>query len=74
MEERIGVVLLMRYFAKRTVSVKLGKLSVGSAKLAKSGVDDLLSSIDGGKHDYDWYVSRDSLFFVNYSFSDLLHS
>lgn len=35
-------------------SAKLGMVSVGSAKLAKSGIDDLLSSIDGGKHDYDW--------------------
>ncbi|GAY32313.1 hypothetical protein CUMW_001750 [Citrus unshiu] len=39
------------------VSVKLGRLSVGSAKLAKSGVDDLLSSTDGGKHDYDWLLT-----------------
>lgn len=36
------------------VSVKLGRLSVGPAKLAKSGMDDLLSAADGGKHDYDW--------------------
>jgi len=36
-----------------TVSVKLGRLSVGSAKLVRSGIDDLLSS-EGGKHDYDW--------------------
>ncbi|KAF4359896.1 hypothetical protein F8388_008801 [Cannabis sativa] len=36
------------------VSVKLGKLSVGSAKVSRSGIDDLLSSTDGGKHDYDW--------------------
>lgn len=35
-------------------SVKLGRLSVGSVKLAKSGIDDLLSSTEGGKHDYDW--------------------
>ncbi|KDP21847.1 hypothetical protein JCGZ_00634 [Jatropha curcas] len=39
------------------VSVKLGRLSVGSAKLAKSGIDDLLSSTDGGKHDYDWLLT-----------------
>ena len=38
------------------VSVKLGRLSVGSAKPAKSGIDDLLSSTEGGKHDYDWYI------------------
>lgn len=36
------------------ISVKLGRLSVGSAKLARSGIDDLLSSTEGGKHDYDW--------------------
>ena len=41
----------------KTVSVKLGRLSVGSAKPAKSGIDDLLSSTEGGKHDYDWYIS-----------------
>ncbi|CAK7343502.1 unnamed protein product [Dovyalis caffra] len=39
------------------VSVKLGRLSVGSAKLARSGIDDLLSSIEGGKHDYDWLLT-----------------
>ncbi|XP_021895534.1 sialidase [Carica papaya] len=39
------------------VSVKLGRLSVGSAKLARSGIDDLLSSTDGGKHDYDWLLT-----------------
>ncbi|KAG6769664.1 hypothetical protein POTOM_025324 [Populus tomentosa] len=38
------------------VSVKLGRLAVGSAKFARSGIDDLLSSTEGGKHDYDWYV------------------
>ncbi|KAG5248375.1 flocculation protein [Salix suchowensis] len=38
------------------VSVKLGRLSVGSAKLARSGIDDLLSS-EGGKHDYDWLLT-----------------
>ncbi|PIN14437.1 hypothetical protein CDL12_12938 [Handroanthus impetiginosus] len=36
------------------VSVKLGRLSIGSVKQGKSGFDDLLSSADGGKHDYDW--------------------
>ncbi|KAM6587233.1 hypothetical protein CsatA_009838 [Cannabis sativa] len=39
------------------VSVKLGKLSVGSAKVSRSGIDDLLSSTDGGKHDYDWLLT-----------------
>uniref|UniRef100_A0A2P2JA79 Uncharacterized protein n=1 Tax=Rhizophora mucronata TaxID=61149 RepID=A0A2P2JA79_RHIMU len=40
------------------VSVKLGRLSVGSAKAARSGnVEDLLSSADGGKHDYDWLLT-----------------
>lgn len=37
-----------------TVSVKLGRVSVGSAELTRSGIDDLLSSNEGGKHDYDW--------------------
>lgn len=36
------------------VSVKLGRLSVGSTKQVKNGLDDLLLSSDGGKHDYDW--------------------
>ncbi|XP_057476203.1 uncharacterized protein LOC130764116 [Actinidia eriantha] len=39
------------------VSVKLGRLSVGSANLARNGLDDLLSSTDGGKHDYDWLLT-----------------
>ncbi|XP_038721488.1 translation initiation factor IF-2-like isoform X2 [Tripterygium wilfordii] len=41
------------------VSVKLGRLSVGSAKLARSGIEDLLSSAEGegGKHDYDWLLT-----------------
>ncbi|KAL5738936.1 hypothetical protein ACOSP7_027884 [Xanthoceras sorbifolium] len=38
-------------------SVKLGRLSVGSAKLVRSPIDDLLSSTDGGKHDYDWLLT-----------------
>ncbi|KAK4749534.1 hypothetical protein SAY87_026983 [Trapa incisa] len=38
-------------------SVKLGRLSIGSAKVARSGLDDLLSSTDGGKHDYDWLLT-----------------
>ncbi|XVF84142.1 hypothetical protein PTKIN_Ptkin17bG0001900 [Pterospermum kingtungense] len=37
--------------------VKLGRLSLGSAKVAKLGVDDLLLSSDGGKHDYDWLLT-----------------
>ncbi|RVW80797.1 hypothetical protein CK203_047837 [Vitis vinifera] len=39
------------------VPLKLGRLSVGSAKLARSGMDDLLSSVEGGKHDYDWLLT-----------------
>ncbi|GAB4856211.1 hypothetical protein Ancab_014136 [Ancistrocladus abbreviatus] len=39
------------------VSLKLGKLSVGSAKVARSGLDDLLSSTEGGKNDYDWLLT-----------------
>ncbi|KAG8377147.1 hypothetical protein BUALT_Bualt09G0138300 [Buddleja alternifolia] len=39
------------------VSLKLGRLSIGSAKQGKSGLDDLLSSADGGKHDYDWLLT-----------------
>jgi hypothetical protein len=35
------------------VSAKLGRLSVGS-KIAPKGKDDLLSSAEGGKNDYDW--------------------
>ncbi|XP_027352258.1 mucin-5AC isoform X2 [Abrus precatorius] len=37
--------------------VKLGRLSVGTAKPARSGIDDLLSSTEGGKHDYDWLLT-----------------
>ncbi|KAL6988212.1 hypothetical protein U1Q18_013959 [Sarracenia purpurea var. burkii] len=39
------------------VSVKSGRLLVGSAKLARSGMNDLLSSTDGAKHDYDWLLT-----------------
>ncbi|KAF8402459.1 hypothetical protein HHK36_010543 [Tetracentron sinense] len=39
------------------VSTKLGRISFGSAKVARSGMDDLLSSVDGGKHDYDWLLT-----------------
>ncbi|CDP06374.1 unnamed protein product [Coffea canephora] len=41
------------------VSVRLGRLSLGSpAKpTPKPGLDDLLSSTDGGKHDYDWLLT-----------------
>lgn len=37
------------------VSVKLARLSVGGAKQARNGIEDVLSYVDGGKHDYDWY-------------------
>ncbi|XP_057535180.1 uncharacterized protein LOC130813364 [Amaranthus tricolor] len=40
------------------VSMKLGKISVGSVKLpARNALDDLLASTDGGKHDYDWLLT-----------------
>ncbi|KAK3017751.1 hypothetical protein RJ639_005067 [Escallonia herrerae] len=39
------------------LSVQLGRISVGSTKQPKSGLDDLLSSGDGGKHDYDWLLT-----------------
>ncbi|KAG9137545.1 hypothetical protein Leryth_018846 [Lithospermum erythrorhizon] len=39
------------------VSVKLGRLSLGSARGVKSPLDDLLTSIDSGKHDYDWLLT-----------------
>ncbi|KAL3839930.1 hypothetical protein ACJIZ3_024521 [Penstemon smallii] len=39
------------------VSVKLGRLSIGSAKVGRTGLDDLLSSAEGGKHDYDWLLT-----------------
>ncbi|CAN6696629.1 unnamed protein product [Malus baccata var. baccata] len=49
------------------VSVKLGRLSVGSAKVGRFGIDDLLSSIDGGRHDYDWSHALPSpLFWVEF--------
>ncbi|GMI78641.1 BASIC PROLINE-RICH PROTEIN6 [Hibiscus trionum] len=38
------------------VSVKLGRISNGSA-IVKGGIDDLLSSTEGGKHDYDWLLT-----------------
>ncbi|GMI89908.1 BASIC PROLINE-RICH PROTEIN6 [Hibiscus trionum] len=38
------------------VSIKLGRVSNGSAKV-KGGIDDLLSSTEGGKHDYDWLLT-----------------
>ena len=41
------------------MSLKLGKISVGSVKLpARNGLDDLLASSDGGKNDYDWYSKK----------------
>ncbi|RWR80524.1 sialidase isoform X1 [Cinnamomum micranthum f. kanehirae] len=39
------------------VMMRLGRISVGSVKLSKSGMDDLLGSTDGGKHDYDWLLT-----------------
>ncbi|KEH23300.1 hypothetical protein MTR_7g073720 [Medicago truncatula] len=39
------------------VSVKLGRLSVGGAKQARNGIEDMLSSVEGGKHDYDWLLT-----------------
>ncbi|KHN42130.1 hypothetical protein glysoja_021620 [Glycine soja] len=40
-----------------TINSSHGKLSFESAKLATSGIDDLLSSTEGGKHDYDWLLT-----------------
>ncbi|KAF9595846.1 hypothetical protein IFM89_005332 [Coptis chinensis] len=40
------------------VSMKLPRVSVGSLKLARTGMDDLLTSVDdGGKNDYDWLLT-----------------
>ncbi|GFP87398.1 hypothetical protein PHJA_000883500 [Phtheirospermum japonicum] len=39
------------------VPVKLGRLSLGSARQGHSRLDDLLSSAEGGKHDYDWLLT-----------------
>ncbi|CAA0836183.1 Unknown protein [Striga hermonthica] len=39
------------------VPVRLGRLSLGSAKQGKSGLEDLFSSAEGGKHDYDWLLT-----------------
>lgn len=54
----LGVTVVIEVFdlILMSASVKLGRISVGSVKLAKSGIDDLLSSTEGGKHDYDWYL------------------
>uniref|UniRef100_A0A1D1Y156 Translation initiation factor IF-2 n=1 Tax=Anthurium amnicola TaxID=1678845 RepID=A0A1D1Y156_9ARAE len=41
----------------QNVPVNLGRISVGSAKLMRSGIDDLLSAADMGKHDYDWLLT-----------------
>ncbi|CAN1277272.1 hypothetical protein LINPERPRIM_LOCUS16278 [Linum perenne] len=39
-------------------SVKLGRLSLGSAKVVpRGGIEDLLSSAEGGKNDYDWLLT-----------------
>ncbi|XP_010553164.2 PREDICTED: flocculation protein FLO11 [Tarenaya hassleriana] len=39
------------------VSEKFGRLPVGAITVPKSGADDLLSSAEGGKHDYDWLLT-----------------
>ncbi|KAK1437181.1 hypothetical protein QVD17_02968 [Tagetes erecta] len=39
------------------LQVRLARLSVGSAKPAKSILDDLLSANEGGKNDYDWLLT-----------------
>ncbi|KAI3759962.1 hypothetical protein L1987_50349 [Smallanthus sonchifolius] len=39
------------------LQARLARLSVGSAKPAKSILDDLLSSNEGGKNDYDWLLT-----------------
>ncbi|KAL8224758.1 hypothetical protein R6Q57_017315 [Mikania cordata] len=39
------------------LQARLARLSVGSAKPAKSVLDDLLSSNEGGKNDYDWLLT-----------------
>ncbi|CAI8612955.1 unnamed protein product [Vicia faba] len=39
------------------VSVKLGRLSVGGAKPARNGIEDMMASVEGGKHDYDWLLT-----------------
>ncbi|XP_051130640.1 uncharacterized protein LOC127251105 [Andrographis paniculata] len=38
-------------------SVNMGRLSMGSLKSGKTGLDDLLSSAEGGKNDYDWLLT-----------------
>lgn len=44
------------------VSEKLGRLPTESAKLGRSGLDDLLSSTDGGKRDYDSTTKKKNCF------------
>ncbi|XP_071718246.1 uncharacterized protein [Rutidosis leptorrhynchoides] len=39
------------------LQVKLGRLTAGSTKVAKNVFDDLLSSNEDGKHDYDWLLA-----------------
>ncbi|XP_076930160.1 uncharacterized protein LOC143594832 [Bidens hawaiensis] len=39
------------------LQARLARLSVGTAKPAKSILDDLLSSNEGGKNDYDWLLT-----------------
>ncbi|KAJ8533173.1 hypothetical protein K7X08_016062 [Anisodus acutangulus] len=43
--------------ASSDVPVKLGRLSIGSVKQLKSGLEDLLASTEGEKHDYDWLLT-----------------
>ncbi|KAL9997488.1 hypothetical protein Hdeb2414_s0621g00925661 [Helianthus debilis subsp. tardiflorus] len=39
------------------LQARLARLSVGSAKPSKNILDDLLSSNEGGKNDYDWLLT-----------------
>ncbi|MQL86752.1 hypothetical protein Taro_019279 [Colocasia esculenta] len=41
----------------QNAQVNLGRISVGQARLMRSGMDDLLSAADMGKHDYDWLLT-----------------
>lgn len=38
-------------------SVKLGKLSIRGEKLTRNGFEDMLASVEGGKHNYDWLLT-----------------
>ncbi|KAI3788493.1 hypothetical protein L2E82_01261 [Cichorium intybus] len=44
-------------FVFQNLQVRLGRLSAGSTKPAKNVLDELLSSNEGGKHDYDWLLT-----------------